>query len=568
MFDTPIYRSKNKKKKLFVYSFIMMLAATSILFSVLGIVYYYPAFEQEKVNTSNNIEMFYMGNKVNTHAIEQDGVFYLPFTFMKEYIDPTIQWDEKGKMAIITTNEDVFHLPLGKKEGLLNLEPYSFTYPVKEVEGEIYLPVVPIQDYYDLSLDYSQKDSIIIIHDLTQPIQRGIVVEQTKLRKQPAWISHWITEVAPTQEVLIMKEVNGWYWVESTDGSMGYIDKNKVMLTDIEMHAITKEIYQPWNPIGKPIVLTWEYSSSYKTKIDKSKDLVGLQVVSPTWFHLQKDGLVKNNADINYVDWAHTEGYQVWGLFSNSFDPELTHDMLSNTSVRIEVIKQLLSYVDLYQLDGINIDFENVYLKDRELLVQFIRELTPLLHEKDRTVSMDVTFKSKNENWSLFYDRKLLGEVVDYMIVMGYDEHWASSPKAGSVASLPWVENGLKGLLEDVPNDKIILGVPFYTRLWIEEEDGNGQVTVKSKTLTMEKREQWIEDNNANISYDQLSGQNYVEVKKGNTTYKIWIEDELSMEKRVELMKQYRLAGIAAWRKGFEHEEFWTQLGQMIEKRP
>lgn len=218
----------------------------------------------------------------------------------------------------------------------------------------------------------------------------------------------------------------------------------------------------------------------------------GLQVVSPTWFHLQKDGLVKNVADKKYVEWAHKKGYQVWGLFSNSFDAKLTNSMLNDPKLRIKVIKQLLSYVELYQLDGINVDFENVYLKDKEELVQFLRELTPLLHEKGRTVSIDVTVKSLSENWSMFYDRKKIGEIVDYVMLMAYDEHWATSPKAGSVASIPWVEKGIKGILEEVPNDKLILGVPFYTRLWKEEIDETGNKKVTSKTFTMEQTKEWI----------------------------------------------------------------------------
>jgi len=288
-----------------------------------------------------------------------------------------------------------------------------------------------------------------------------------------------------------------------------------------------------------------------------------LHVVSPTWFHLQKDGLVTNLADSNYVKWAHQNGYQVWGLFSNSFDLDITHQMLSDPDLRIKVIKQLLSYVDLYQLDGINLDFENVYLKDKDLLVQFVRELTPLMHEKDRTVSIDVTFISKSENWSMFYDRK-----KDYVMVMAYDEHWGSSPVSGSVASLPWVEKGIERILEEVPNDKLILGVPFYTRLWIEEKDENGEVHVSSKALSMEKAEKWIEENQAEIQIDPIAMQKYVEVQKDSVTYKIWLEDGFSMQKRIEIMKKYRLAGIAAWRRGFESEDFWSLMADYISERP
>ena len=254
-------------------------------------------------------------------------------------------------------------------------------------------------------------------------------------------------------------------------------------------------------------------------------------------------------------------------LFSNGFDPELTHQMLSSSEQRMDVIKQLLSYVDLYQLDGINIDFENVNIEDKELLVQFVRELTPLMHEKDRIVSMDVTFISLSENWSMFYDREELSAIVDYIMVMAYDEHWANSPKAGSVASLPWVEEGVQRILQEVPNDKLILGLPFYTRLWIEETNENGEIKVSSKTLSMEKAEEWIKEKGASVIVDEKSGQNYVEVKEDKTIYKIWLEDKFSIDKRIELMKKYRLAGVAAWRRGFETEEVWESIHEKINKR-
>lgn len=171
-----------------------------------------------------------------------------------------------------------------------------------------------------------------------------------------------------------------------------------------------------------------------------------------------------------------------------------------------------------------------------------------------------MTFKSLSENWSLFLDREKLSEIVDYIVVMGYDEHWASSPVSGSVSSLPWVESEIQEILQEVPSDKVILGVPLYTRLWIEETDSEGNIEVSSKALSMDTVNQWIVDHNARIDYDDNSGQNYVEVESGNITYKIWLEDSTSMEKRVEIMDKYNLAGIATWRRGFESKDFWQVI--------
>ena len=428
---------------------------TILVMAFLGLLYFSPGLIRGNLNPTDQPQIYFMGNLYKDCALYREGQVYLPFSFFKEHIDPSIQWDEKRQYAIITTNKNVYHFPLGKLEGMLNLEPYAFTYPAVNVNGQIYLPADPLQEYYGLEIKNREEERIISINDLAKPVQWGLVLKTAKLRARPDRRSVWIGEITRDTQAAILKEDNGWYWLETKDGLQGYLEKGKVRLTAIENREIKAEAYQPWNPIGEPILLVWEYVNKTTANPEKIGSLPGLQVVSPTWFHLEEDGLVKNNGDKKFVDWAHQNGWQVWGLFDNSFNPDLTHKMLNDSELRIKVIKQLLSYVDLYQLDGINLDFENVYLKDKEALVQFVRELTPLLHEKERTVSIDVTFKSKSENWSLFYNRKALGEVVDYVIVMAYDEHGRSSPIAGSVASLPWVEKGLQELLQEVPNDKV-----------------------------------------------------------------------------------------------------------------
>ncbi len=565
-------RTTKQQRPLVLITFIIILILTTLIAGVFLGISYFPSFQHEQVNQTNTIRIFFMGNEItNEKAISKDGMMYLPFDFIKKYIDPTIVWDDQTKNIIITTNKDVYQLPLGKTEGLLNLNPYSFSYPALREDGIVYLPEKPINRYFNIEIKPIKHESVLLIHDLNKPILKGIVQKETKLRQNPTIFSPWYDKLAKNEAVSIMKEVNGWYWIEDDIGNIGYIDKDNIQITNIKMKTDEKQdIYPPWNPLGEPIVLSWEYATNKTINPEKIGNLEGLQVVSPTWFHLNKDKngdiIVHNAADIRYVDWAHDRGYQVWGLFSNSSNIDLTHEMLSNSDSRMNVIKQILSYTDLYQLDGINVDFEYVYLKDKDLFVQFIRELTPLLHEKDRTVSLDVTFKSESERWSKFYDREQLGNVVDYIIVMAYDEHWSSSQIAGSVSSLPWVEKGITSILEEVPTDKVILGIPLYTRLWIEEKNDNGKVTVTSKAYSMEQTKNFIKENKATVQYDKKTKQHYVEVHKNSVTYKIWMEDDFSMEQRIKLMKKYHLAGVAAWRRGFESKDYWSDLSKYINK--
>ncbi len=266
------------------------------------------------------------------------------------------------------------------------------------------------------------------------------------------------------------------------------------------------------------------------------------------------------------MKWAHDNQLQVWALFSNSFDPKITTEALSSYDKRMKMTKQLLGFAQSYGLQGFNIDFENVNVKDKANLVQLMREMTPLLHEQGLTVSMDVTPKSNSGMWSLFYDRKALAQTVDYMMVMAYDEHWGSSPVAGSVASLPWVEKSVSQIIaqDAVPPSKIILGVPFYTRIWTEEPK-EGKTAVTSKAVFMETAAKLINEKQLTPVFQENVKQNYVEYQEEGKTLKIWLEDSRSMKSRIELVNKLNLAGVGSWRRGYELPEIWPVIKDALE---
>jgi spore germination protein YaaH len=244
---------------------------------------------------------------------------------------------------------------------------------------------------------------------------------------------------------------------------------------------------------------------------------------------------------------------------SNGFDPDRTSVFLASTRIRESIIDELLASLLSYGMDGVNIDFENVYLDDRDLVTQFVREMTPLFREAGLVVSIDVTILSGSEMWSMFYDREALGEIVDYMAVMTYDQHWGSSPVAGSVAQYQWVENGLKGVLEQVPAEKILLGLPFYTRVW-EEREVDGSVRVSSRAISMGQLSQIINTRQLEPEWDEESGQYYTEYTEAESRFRIWIEDARSIDLKSSLVHRYDLAGAASWRRGFESADIWDVL--------
>jgi len=252
-------------------------------------------------------------------------------------------------------------------------------------------------------------------------------------------------------------------------------------------------------------------------------------------------------------------GYDLWALVDNNFDPDVTHELLKSTEIREKLINDLLKIYIKYGFQGINLDFENVYLKDKDLITQFVRELYPVFKENDIIVSMDVTTISTSENWSLFYDRKRLHQSLDYVVLMAYDQHWASSPIAGSVAEYGWVENGLSRVLEEIPSEKLILGIPFYTRLWTVE----GSKT-SSKSLSMDVANNFISKNQIETVWKEEIGQHYGEIIMDNKEYRLWLEDEKSLEYKISLVHKYNLAGIASWRKGFETDNIWESIEKAL----
>jgi spore germination protein YaaH len=313
-------------------------------------------------------------------------------------------------------------------------------------------------------------------------------------------------------------------------------------------------------PAGDPLVIVWELAGP-----DNDYTLIGdlgpVQVVSPVWFHLvDSQGTVRSDLDPLYLQWARERGYQVWALVTNSFDPDLTADLLSDNQSRQFFAREIVSLAIEYNLEGLNIDFENFHYDYRDHFTSFIAELAELCRAENLILSVDVAMPSGSEYWSMNYDRAALAAEADYIILMAYDEHWASSPVAGSVASLPWVEAGLRQLVNEVPSAKLILGVPFYTRLWVIDETGVTPQVVNTWSYSMTQATEIVAENEAEIYFDDQAGQHVAVYKKEGLTYKMWLEDKVSMRSRLELVEKYNLAGLAGWRRGLETPEIWELM--------
>jgi spore germination protein YaaH len=355
-----------------------------------------------------------------------------------------------------------------------------------------------------------------------------------------------------------------WLRVRTRSGLIGYVQKGDVKRYE-ECRPAAEQVSERkavWQPETGRINLVWEVSAN----ISNTPSIPGLDVVSPTWYEVSDgNGRVTNRVSQNYINWARSHGYEIWPLVENGFDPDRTSIFLASTAVRESIIDQLFDSVTAYGMDGINIDFENVYLEDKDRMTQFVRELTPIFREAGLVVSIDVTILSSSEMWSMFYDREEIGKIVDYMAIMTYDQHWGSSPVAGSVAEYRWVENGLRGVLTQVPPEKILLGLPFYTRLW-EEKQVDGAARVSSRALSMTQAQQIVSNRGLEPEWDESSGQYYVEYNEGGSRFRMWIESERSIDLKSSLIHRYNLAGAASWRRGFETSNIWETLAHNLKE--
>lgn len=568
-------RGKKRRKPLLLMTIAVMCGM------VFGLYYwsvYVPSSKHEEPGFEGNPKpVFYQGTMLNDPAIGSKESLKLPLDIVKEHIDPSLIYEESSESTIITTQDKVVRLRTSELTGMMNEKPFKLRFPLEKKDDKVYLPIDPLKDLYEIELRESEETGAVLIFKAGDTVRwyqavsyPGKPDRTIPMRRDPSIKAIILADVKQGEKVMVWDEHEQWLRVQLTSGYMGYIRKEQLVADQEETIPQKKPVaeFVPKQPVSGKVNLTWEHVVTKNPDTSNIPPMPGVNVVSPTWFHLEDgEGNLNNLADPAYVKWAHERGYRVWALFSNGFDPKRTTDALSTYDKRMTMIKQLLAFTQMYSLDGINIDFENVYLKDKQNLVQFVREMTPLMHEQGLIVSIDVTPISSSETWSLFYDRKALVESVDYMMLMAYDEHWASSPKAGSVASLPWVEQSIVALLEeDIPPSKLILGIPFYTREWTEEVK-DGKTNVSSRAVFMDRSQRIIKEKNLTPVFSAETGQNYIEYEEDGKRKKIWIEDETSVKARIALVNKYHLAGVASWRRGFENPQAWNWIHSTLESK-
>lgn len=489
----------------------------------------------------------------------EDGMIYLSLDYIKEYLDKGIEYDESTGEVKINNNHANKILKLNEYEAKFNSGTIDLRAPVIEKNGKIMLPIEAFIYDYDVRLRYNKDIRLLLLDYRDKEYDLTKTTSETLLRESASKRSPIIKKLPQGEELYVYEEKGKFYKVRMPEGYAGYVLKKDLdqNFEKVSLKSTSK------NTSDGPINLTWDYTYAEHSedKINQIKDIKGLDVIIPTWFSIRNgNGDMIDRGNQNYIKKYKDLGIDVWAYLDNSFDPNITHEALSNENTRKKVINKTLELCKKYGMKGINIDFEHTKIDDRDYITDFVREFRQAAGD-DFIITVDVTPQISADVTKEPYDRKALAEIADYMVVMAYDQHWGSSDKAGSVAQYKWVEGSVNVLFRNIPNKKMILGVPLYTRIW---KEAGGKVT--SKTISMDEVARIIAAKGLKPVWDKESQQNYIEYQENNADYKIWIEDANSLEKKVSLVNKYNLAGVGSWRLGFETPNIWDVISKELDK--
>ena len=489
--------------------------------------------------------------KLEQKALISGDEVYIPLDVVNGYLNQRYYWDSANKKILYAT-------PTSLTEEAASDQPGG---NVWLKESTVYLKLDYVKKYTDID-SYIYKDPArIAIQYKFSNVQTVTVKKDTVIRYRGGIKSKILTKTAKDTVLRLMNEGEDWDQVATDDGYIGYIQKKKVSAADTTDYkrSFKAEAYSYFT-MDEPVNLAWHQVTSTDANnyfADTTQNMTGVNVISPTWFSVSdNDGNVSSLASGEYVMQAHEKGLKVWGLVDNFSENMSTTTVLSNTAARQNLENQLVTYALKAVLDGINVDFESLSEDVGIHFLQFLRELSIQCHENNLVLSVD---NPVPEDFTSHYDRAEQGKVVDYVIIMGYDEHYVGSD-AGSVASLPWVEQGVKDTLAEVPAKRTILAIPFYTRLWKTTDGG----ALTSEAIGMDQAQQAISDNGAETYWDKTTSQNYGTYEGDGTTYQIWLEDSKSIAEKVKLIPKYKLAGVAEWKLGFENSGIWSVITENL----
>ena len=559
-----IRRRKKRRKRILILLLLLLIAV--IAAGIVLWIRYGPSREEADKNeyfgiTDTSQVGLAIDNQIpDVKSMKEGSEVYLDFDSVHDYVNQRFYWDSNENRLLYTLPDRTLSIPAGATDFESEDGTQTRDYEIVKVENDtVYLALDFVKEYTDMSLDvYENPDRAVIVTNKEENHAR--VSKDTEVRILGGVKSPILTEISKSDDVVVIEEAGSWMKVRTVDGYIGYVKSNT--LEKAEKQTRKSEYEEPeYTNIQKDykINLAWHQVTSQAANENVASVIAGttgLTTISPTWFTIQDtNGNITSLASSAYVDAAHQAGLEVWGLVDNFTNQVDTLAVLSNTQSRANMISQLITEAQNSGLDGINVDFEQITEEMSDHYIQFIRELSVECRKNQIVLSVD----NYVPGFTSHYNREEQGIVADYVIIMGYDEHFAGSEEAGSVASIDFVREGITETLKEVPKEKVINGLPFFTRLWIESSSG-----LTSQAIGMQEAETAVANAGVTASWDEETQQNYAEWTADGNTYKIWLEDEQSLEAKLKVMQEYDLAGAAAWKLGFEKSGIWELISRYV----
>lgn len=557
-----------KEKRFYIYKLIVVLVFALAVWFVLKTATNY--IKDDIVGKTNLV----INNSNTTKNLKNDvivenGVVYVSTKDIANFFDDHIFYDNKYDQIITTSETKVATLKLNENKAKVNGSTVDLVASAKKIGEQFYLPFSEISEsVYNVETTYIKDTNTVVLVSLDRELTYANSSKKNSVKSNPTMFSKTVDKIEKGDNVTVIPskngDENGWTKVTTENGKIGYVKTTTL--------ANTKKIrdnLEMGTQIQGNVSLVWEYFSKYAKAPQRTEKIDGVNVVAPTFFSLadsEKGAIVANvgQAGQNYINWAHSNGYRVWPWVANEAtnkaDKDLTSEILNDYKLREKLINSIVSAGEMYNLDGINLDFENMYESDKDAYSRLVIELAPRLKELGKVLSVDVTAPDGSPDWSLCFNRNVIGDVADYVIFMAYDQHNQSSTEAGTVAGCDWVEANINKFLgqEGVKPEKIILAMPFYTRVWNVTDGG-----LSSSAVDMKSQSTLI-PSNAKITWDDSLKQNLAEYEKNGRTYKVWMEDAKSLKCKLDLVKKYSLAGGAFWRKDQETSDVWKVINENL----
>ena len=584
------YLKRRRRQDLTIKIAIFVILIASVIGGAFLIKKFGPSKEMVKVDkyygieNENQLAIIVDNEVVGAKGMLYDGNPYVEYAVVRDYLNGRFYLDVNENILLYTLSDGTIRVDVGSKDYTLQKETKSKDYVILKMEGSAaYIALDFVQEYTNIEFELFEGPNRVMIVSEWGETTVATVRKKTQIREAAGVKNAILKNASKKDQVTIISEDGKWKKVRTEDGYVGYMKSNCLKnQKDITISREFKE--QKYSNISKDytINLAWHVvgnSTANNTVLETIANTKGLTTISPTWFTVKNtSGDISSLASSQYVNYAHQSNIEVWALVKD-FDggigsKEETYELLSKTSNRENLVNQLISAALKHDIDGINVDFEKVSEECGEHYLQFLRELSLKCRQNEIILSVANPIPSK---YSTQYNLEEQGKVVDYVIIMGYDEHHKESPESGPVASLAFVQKGIEDALKQVPAEKLINAVPFYTRLWKEvlktEEELAAQegtdaaeypYNVTSKAYGMSKIKVAIESAGAEIVVDEATGQNYAEREADGATYKVWLEDEAALEAKLKLMKEFKLAGVASWRLGFESSGVWELILKFV----